>query len=442
MAGGIYVLFAGDDVWRVASRGAVDEVRLDREAGAKQIAAAMAGKLRERGYQGEGLLLALPGSWCLSAEISTADLPRQDRAAMAFRLEEKLPMAAEHFTADFAIDGERALGVCVPNDKVGPLVEALEAAGVVVASVSPAVMLAAQEMVRVDGANNDSVRWLIWGEEAEVNLISLEQNQPMAWALTRDDPRELAMQLDLSLMHTGQALEIVACEVSEDAIEAMRQAGHQVSESRQRLDGAVTRIAGDVLSGAISPWFELRRGEMAVEDSLRAVRRPLNAAMLAAVVICFVLASAFLYRSVRYDHLANSYEKSLAEEFQKEFPGMTVPINPQATLLSEKRKLTMAGSSALPAQAQESALRVLRDVLTKIPPGSNLSIDHMTFNDTSLELSGKSRANEDVDALVAAARAAAMDVPQPQTRKDVAGHWTFLVRGSKPGKTPLVSGER
>lgn len=442
MAGGIYVLFAGDEVWRVASRGAVDEVRFDREASAKQVAAGIAAKLRERGYQGEGVLLALPGSWCLSAEISTADLPRQDRAAMAFRLEEKLPLAAEHFTADFAVSRERALGVCVPNDKVGPLVEAMESAGVVVSSVSPAVMLAAQEMVRLDAAKNDSVQWLIWGERTEVNLISLEGNRPTAWALTRDDPRELAMQLDLSLMQTGQAAEIVTCEMSEDATEALRQAGHEVSESRLKLDGAVIRIAGEVLPGAISPWFELRRGEMAVDDSLRAVRRPLNAALLAAVVLCFVLALAFLYRSVRYDHLAGSYEKSLAEEFQKEFPGMAVPINPQATLLSEKRKLTMAGSSALPAQAQESALRIMRDVLTKIPPGSNLSIDHMTFNDTSLELSGKSRANEDVDALVAAARAAGMDVPQPQTRKDAAGHWSFLVRGSKPGKTPLASGER
>jgi hypothetical protein len=442
MAGGIYVVFAGDEVWRVASRGAVDEVRFDREAGAKQIAARIAGKLRERGYQGEGLLLALPGSWCLSAEISTADLPRQDRAAMAFRLEEKLPLAAEHFTADFAIEGDRALGVCVPNERVGPLVEALEGAGVVVASVSPAVMLAAQEMVRGDEAKHVSGHFLIWGEDAEVNLISLEGNRPTAWALTRDDPRELAMQLDLSLMQSGQGAEIVACELRPEAIEALREAGHQVSQNRLKLDAAVIRIAGDVLSGAVLPWFELRRGEMAVEDRFRAVRRPLNAALLVAVVICFVLALAFLYRSVRYDHLANSDEKSLADEFQKEFPGMTVPINPQATLLSEKRKLTMAGTSALPAQAQESALRVLRDVLTKIPPGSNLSIDHMTFNDTSLELSGKSRANEDVDALVVAARAAGMDVPQPQTRKDAAGHWTFLVKGSKPGKTPLASGKR
>lgn len=442
MAGGVYVLFAGDEVWRVASRGAVDEVRFDREASAKQIAAGVAGKLRERGYQGEGLLLALPGSWCLSAEISTADLPRQDRAAMAFRLEEKLPLAAENFTADFVIDGERALGVCVPNDKVGPLVDALEAAGVVVASVSPAVMLAAQELVRSTPASDPSDRLFLCGEASEVNIIALKEDRPKTWALTGSNPAILTMQADLALNEIADDAEFLACDLPDGVVDALRSAGYEISPGRASLDATVSRLAGNMLSGGIAPWFELRRGAMAVEDSLRGVRLSINVALMVAIMFCVVLAGAFVFRSVRYDHLANSYEKSLADEFQKEFPGMTVPINPQATLLSEKRKLTMAGSSALPAQAQESALRVLRDVLTKIPAGSNLSIDHMTFNDTSLELSGKSRANEDVDALVAAARAAGMDVPQPQTRKDLEGHWTFLVRGSKPGKAPLASGER
>jgi hypothetical protein len=129
-AGDSYVLFAGDEVWRVRSGGAVDEVRFERGAGAKEVAAAVTAKLRGRGYQGQGVLLALPAAWCLSAVISTADLPRQDRAAMAFRLEEKLPLAAENFTADFVplADG-RALGVCVANERVVSLVEALEGAG-------------------------------------------------------------------------------------------------------------------------------------------------------------------------------------------------------------------------------------------------------------------------------------------------------------------------
>src|SRR5437773_1319612 len=143
---GPYVIFAGERAWKIASGGAVDEVRIDPEATANDIAAAVAAKLRERAYQGEGVMLALPSAWCLSAGISLEGLSAADRAAMAFRLEEKLPLAAENFTPDFIEQGERALGVCVPNDRVSPLVEALERLGIVVQSVSPAAILALQQL--------------------------------------------------------------------------------------------------------------------------------------------------------------------------------------------------------------------------------------------------------------------------------------------------------
>jgi hypothetical protein len=287
-----------------------------------------------------------------------------------------------------------------------------------------------------------SEQLLIWGEAGQVNVISVKDAQPIAWALAQSEAESLNMAVELALMEIGDDPAVIACELPESAAAAaaLEEMGDTVSLRRETMSDSVARMAGEVLSGAVSPWFELRRGAMAVEDSLRAVRRPMNAALAAAAILCFVLALAFLVRSIRYDHLAASYEKSLAEEFQKEFPGMDVPMNPQATLLSEKKRLVQAGSSALPPQAQESALRVMRDVLGHIPPGANLAMDHLTFNDSSLELNGKSRANEDVDALVTAARAAGMDVPTPLTRKDAAGQWIFTVRGSKPLKSPLVEG--
>jgi hypothetical protein len=440
MAGGTFILFAGDESWRIVSRGASDELRVEREAGAGEIALAAAAKLRARGYQGEGVLLALPAPWCLSAVISTADLPRQDRAAMAFRLEEKLPLAAEHFTADFVVFGENALGICVGNEKVRPLVEALERAGVVVASVSPAAMLAAQQMVGDTARVAEQL--LVWGEAGQVNVISVKDGRPIAWGLTQAEAGPLNMAVELALMELGDNAAVVGFELPHSASAALEESGHTVSMRRDRMDDCVARLAGEILSGAVSPWFELRRGAMAVEDPLRAVRRPVNAVLVAAAVLCFVLAMVFWVRSIRYDHLAASYERSLAEEFQKEFPGIALPMNPQATLLSEKKRLVQAGSSALPAQAQESALRVMRDVLGHIPAGANLAMDHLTFNDTSLELMGKSRANEDVDALVTAARSAGMEVPPPQMRKDAAGHWSFTVRGSKPARAPRPEGRQ
>ena len=440
MPGGPYILFADDEFWRITSPGATDEMRFDREVGAKQIASALAAKLRARGYQGEGTLLALPAAWCLSAVISIADLPRQDRAAMAFRLEEKLPLAAENFTADFALFADSALAVCVPNDKARSLVESLEEAGVVIQSVTPAVMLAGQEMTRGNRIKGNMPALFVWGEGEQANVICLENNAPTAWALVQEDPSSLAMQIDLAQMELAAPVGISSCELSAATVSALQDQGHEISTRADTLEGSVGRIAPEILSGAISPWFELRRGVMAVEDSLRAVRRPINAALAAAAILCVVLAGAFIYRAVRYDRLAQAYESTLAEAFKQEFPGIAVPVNPQATLLSERKRRMLAGSSALPPEAQESALRIMHDVLAKLPADSTLSIDKMTFNDTSLQFEGKARVYEDIDALVAAARSAGMDVPTPQMRKNAGGRWNFLLRGSKSIKAPLATG--
>jgi hypothetical protein len=438
MPGGPFTLLAGEEQWRIISPGAVDELRFDRQAAPKEIAGAIADKLRGRGYQGEGALLALPSFWCFSAGIATADLLHNDRRAMAFRLEEKLPMPAESFTADFAAAAGKALGVCVPIDKVQPLITALESAGVVVQSVSPAVMLAVQEFTRQTPSNPGESRVLVWGEGERASVLTLHDNLPAAWALVHADPQAMQMQVDLATMELDGEIEVLAFGLPDAAITAIQHVG--IAARLNTLEASITRIAGPILSGAFAPWFELRRGAMAVEDPMRAIRRSINAALSAAAILCVVLTIVFVYRSIRYDHLAAGDEKQLAEDFQSAFHGWSIPPNVRATLASEKQKLTLAGTSALPSQTQESALRVLREVLAKIPSTENLNIDTMVFNDTSIELHGKSKVHEAVDGLVAAARAAGMDVGPPQMSKDAAGLWTFTVRGVKAIRTPIAQG--
>jgi hypothetical protein len=410
---GPFVIFAGEGVWKIVSGGAVDEVRIDPEATANDIAVVVALKLRGRGYQGEGVMLALPSAWCLSAGISLEGLSASDQAAMAFRLEEKLPLAAENFTADFIEQGDRALGVCAPNDRVSPLVEVLEQSGVVVQSVSPAAVLALQHL------GNAAAGLLVWTEGDRTNVFATDGGLGLAWALASNDA-ELKVAVNLL------ALE-------------MEGGGSVLDVARERnldLHTAATRTAGAVLAGGVRPWVELRRGAMAVEDPLRVVRRPINAALAAAVALCLVLTGVFFYRAHRYDRLAQDYETTLARRFGQEFPGWAAPVNVRATVEAELRKLNLAGPSALPPEAQESALRVLHDVLAKIPADSKISFDRLAFNDTSVELEGRSLKYEDVDGVIAAAKAAGMEVPPPQMRKLADNSWGFAVRGSKPVRAP------
>jgi len=160
---------------------------------------------------------------------------------------------------------------------------------------------------------------------------------------------------------------------------------------RLSIEQAVTESAPDLLSGRIKPWVELRRDVLAISDPLRVIRRPMNAALAAAAAVCLILAAVFFYRSIRYDHLAQSYEAQLANEFKLEFPNWPVPPNVRATIESERKKLTLTGSSALPTAAQGSALRVLHDVLSRVPPDSSLQMDRMAFNETTAELGGRSK---------------------------------------------------
>src|SRR4051812_46687104 len=117
------------------------------------IAGAVAAALKAQGYRGEGVLLAIESSMCLCAPVRTEGLPtKHRRRAMTYRLEEKLPIAAEDVVADFieggpAADAE-ALGTCVRRTALAPMVEALEESGVAVAAICPASLLALQHLMR------------------------------------------------------------------------------------------------------------------------------------------------------------------------------------------------------------------------------------------------------------------------------------------------------
>lgn len=312
MAAGIYILFASDRQWQIASPGAMDDVRMSRDATPAQIAADVSNQLRSRGYQGQGLLLALPAKWCLCARISTADLPRNDRAAMAFRLEEKLPLAAENFTADFVVSSERALGVCTMNDKVRLLIDALEKTGVVVQSVVPAAMLAVQAWILAQRAGKLSEQLLILPEEDSINLIALKDGLPSGWALSPVDSANLSIQLELALLEFAQEPQVLAFVLPGDVEDVLREKGLKFTAVSEAFHSVASRSARDILAGSLTPWFEFRRGALAAEDHLRAVRRSLNFALAAAAIFCIVTGGAFLYRSIRYDRLADQSEQMLS----------------------------------------------------------------------------------------------------------------------------------
>jgi hypothetical protein len=446
MAGGAFVIFAGDEVWRIKPASAraetVDELRFERETPVGTIAAAVATRLRERGYGGDGVLLALPAAWCLSAAISTADLPDNDRAAMSFRLEEKLPLAAENFTADFIRHKGEALGVCVANDRIGPHVHALEAAGVTVQAISPAVLLAMQDY----SWGQTGTTLLMWMEGDHVNVLRRgDGGGPIAWSRVPATIDDVLFEVELMALRYGPVEKAAAVEFDGEFVYRMEELVDRTSiPIPSRYSGSMmmhaTTAAQAALAGSLRLWVDLRQGAMSIEDPLRVVRRPLNATLAAAAVVCVLLAAVFLYRAFRYDRLAQSYESQLVEDFKREFPGWPVPPNVRRMVESERAKVTGGGgpSTSLPAEAQESALRVLHDLLATLPADSKMTVEKIRIADRVAEVEARSKAPEDADVLAAALRAAGFEVPPPQMRRRE-GVWSFVVHGDKPAKAGAPS---
>jgi hypothetical protein len=448
MTGQSFILFPGPASWTVGAvrDGRVSLTHLTIADGATpaQIAPLVPAALHDSGHAGEGIVLAIPSSWCFSASIAVGDLPRHDRKAMLYRLEEKLPLAAELVIADFvhhAPGCDTALGVCVQTEKVRPFVEALESAGVAIMSISSAPLLAVQEMIRAElPSDNQSLRLILLGEKEDrsrIDLVVVDGSTPVGWSLVPANAHDIKFQINMALMESEDEPKIEACDIDAMLVASI---GDAVGQSIASRDGSVfdaaARCADEIGAGRIAPWVEFRRDALAIDDPLAMHRKPLNFLLASCVALVLAIAAGMWMRAERYEHAAKSSEQKMVDAFTAQFPGWAIPANVKAVIVSEHAKSGIAGGASLPVESGRSALQTLDDVIGKLPAEARFTINQMTLEDSSFEIQGRIRSYEDVDAIAAAARKAGMDVPSPQARKDADGFWSFTLRGTrsiKPG---------
>src|SRR5947207_4144142 len=193
-----FILFAGDDPWRI---GVIDgggpritDISIPHAANPHQIAASCADALKKSGHGASPILLAVPSSWCLAASIRTDDLPRADAKSLIYRLEEKLPWPAESIVADFIRHEKSALAVCVHIDRIRATIDALEAEGIAVQIITPTALLAA------DGHSAAGPSMMQLSSENQVDLIAIDNGRPVSWAISTLDPAYLNVPVNVSLM--------------------------------------------------------------------------------------------------------------------------------------------------------------------------------------------------------------------------------------------------
>ena len=437
-----YIIFAGQREWQICAISDGDmrfaNVTVDKPS-AQQAAGLAADALREQGYRGHGVLLALPSLWCHSANVSTADLPRRNRTAMLYRLEEKLPFPAEGMVADFiaAADEQSALGVCCQLEVVEPIVQSLESQGIKVQSIAPADLLALQQLQSMKIVGDRIVVCADCESSAGVNLVAFVGGRLTAWSRTTADNFRFELELLSSEFQPPPPVQFV--EENGELKDTEAPCPQFTAAHGTANRAAAARAARQALLGRAQPWIELRRDSLAAPDALELKRRPLNALLASAVVLLLAAALVMGVRALRYHRLEASNRQQLEDRFRRQFPGWAVPPNLKIVIESEHRKAAEA-MRTLPPEARKSAIRTLADVLGRLPAEDRFTANSFHFDDDWFDMQGEIGSFEQLDAIAKAVRQSGMDVRAPDARRLPGGTWSFTLHGSYPSVTTARGG--
>lgn len=399
-------------------------------------AAAIAVALRKAGLAGRPVTLALPSSWCLAATIRTDGVAAGDARALTYRLEERLPVAAEAVVADFipAPDASHALGVCVRTDRVKPLLTMLEAAGVAIGSIAPLALLIAAGATRGKPTSHGDGRLLALATEVAggTDLIVCRNGAPVAWTHVAS-PADLPRRVRWIESQAGPV-------ASRSAVGDVDAGLKDLAFAAEAQSPAAAAVAGALDSGRRSA-IELRRDALASADQWQPYRGGLRVLTAAAAIFFAAITVAALLRAAAHDRAADDATADVLQNVRTSFPAEFASASPDeihAALAQERRswantagRETAASPSAGAAPlASRSALRTVRDVLRLMPADAEIRIDRSTFDETTFEISGKARSYEDLDKLASAIRAGHPEVTLPQAARGPDGAWSFTMKGS------------
>jgi hypothetical protein len=441
-----YVIFIDDETWHAASwrDGGIDIRPIPFSDGAPDTARAQstAKVLVELGHAREAVLLALPSAWCLSAVMSTAELDRSHRRrAMAFRLEEHLPISAEEMVADYIeLPGDRALGVSSRTDALEGIVLSLEDAGIPVRQICPVALLAAQR-VRQDAPQANAILVApgpIDSPQTGWDLITMEGDLPTQWLWMTDDPASLRPAVESLAMSAEKPVQLAVIGDANDT-ESLIDESPGVERltydtEYESITSAATEQAGFILEGDQAPWIDLRRDALAAPGGGHLYRGPVRMLVAAVVLLLVALSVVVYHRGLRYGQLNESYETEQAALFRKTLNQAPPAGSVRRRMLSERASLAGLGGQASgePGEQSPSALSHLLEILAHLPDGIRYRILDLRIQPNLIRIDGQAKSHVEAERIAVALRQSGrFQVEPPKTQAMTEKGVSFLL-AAKP----------
>lgn len=394
--------------FRRGSEVAVQRLALEADAAPAEVAAALLGVVGTRGGDAT-VLVAVPTEQCMTAVVPTGDLPaRSWRQPLVYRLEEHLPVAVEEVVADFVVHGPigrgMATGVAVELTAIQPLIDALEAQGMMVPWVCPAITLAMQSgLLPLAGA-----RSLLWQTNGHVQAIDLQDQQMVRWR-TCGDEQELVAHLRYDAIERDLPLSVAAVGLRSPAVDAVAAIAGEHLEQHAEIDwtNAVCRGGLAVAEEAVSAQLNLRRGALKAPSPLNRVRHAIVAALLCFGLLAVVLLFGFMRHASLHEQRAEQAEQAVADIHESLLGEPPHDDTPAALvrLTSERRRLqAISGQSTQALPSPVAALNTLEQVLSALPKQVRYQIFDLHIDEQRLALDGVVRSHADADLIATALR--------------------------------------
>lgn len=372
-------------------------------------------------------VLGVPSSWCLCGTVTVPELtPRQQRTAMLYALEEKLPVPAEDVVADFVVAGDKALGIAVEIDRLRGLVNALEDQGIAVDAICPTALLALQHLYENNGSDASTIAWR---DPDGLNLFEFDAEgrlEHWRWFANSGDAFD-------SLAELSDA---------EKKFITQNQDGAASAELIQTTDllEAASLMADQIHTGKADPFLNLRRDALDASDRMRRVRAHLLAAMTAAAVLLLSILVTCWWRAHQYQQAQHGYESTVTALYHDTFGNQPRPTSVKRRFDTRLRELRgLRGEQVDDASELQttSALWLLSDMLERLPTDRRLCLLDISIEQDRLTLTGQVRNHSDADLIASALRQdGRFEVEPPSTSNLKDGGVSFTLGCTASEQTP------
>lgn len=398
----------GDGWWRLSDPTSAIELDAGTFAPREPLPEVEATRISERLVECGGprrLIVGLSTELLFASPLTLAaprDFRRRD--ALQFRLEERLPLAAEEMVTGFWRMGTQVLAVVVPRSSIEPSLAALNSAGLSIECVTPTSMLwFSEQRHRLPG--DDSLHVLTHSSRVESELFLLRQGMVLEW-VPLSASTDFDRQVDYWRLQRGEEI---------SPLDSANTCSDEATFASPAVDPNVLTAVQRIASGAESPLvsFELA-GVRGSVGSLRSEWLQLAAVL---VIGLLGLAGWNLQRSLAASALLAKQDAELQVIYQEVFPSARPTTAVERRMRIERDQLAGARGHLLPRESGESAVHLLHKLLASLPTELRTRVLEVRCESGRLAISGEARAHGDADRIAAALRGEGLEVRPPTTQR-------------------------